>query len=141
MANRTVWIGGRYTEEESTIIREHARETHLNLSDYVRRKALWLPQEMAGQLDELNYEVHKIGVNINQVVRSCNSKNFVSKEDYRKLTRYLEQINENYCELIKELKRQNEQQFHMEMILKDPYAGGSAENSEGAGPWGTDDTW
>lgn len=41
---------------------------------------------------ELTFEINKIGTNINQIAKSCNIKNLVSKNDIDVLMKYLQLI-------------------------------------------------
>ena len=64
-----------------------------------------LDEKTNGLLQELTTNELKIGNNINQVVRVCNSKKLVSRTDYEKLVYYLKEIMELRRILIKELAK------------------------------------
>lgn len=101
----------RCTQEEAKWIAEKAEKNKMNESAYIRSKIFQkerflIPAEATELLKKLNYYGLKIGTNINQVVRSCNSKKFITKEDYQLLAKYLEQINRTYlriCENIEQI--------------------------------------
>lgn len=111
MANRTVWKAFRCTEEEAAKIAEQAERNGLSESDYMRRKIFQLPPESSLALQELKSSVLKIGTNINQVVRSCNSRRFITNMDYQKLLELLEKIDWKYYETVQLLQAQNENYF------------------------------
>ncbi|MCD8012534.1 MAG: MobC family plasmid mobilization relaxosome protein [Lachnospiraceae bacterium] len=112
MANRTVWKAFRCTEDEAAKIAEQAERNGLSESDYMRRKIFQLPPETNQLLVELKNSILKIGTNINQVVRSCNSRRFITNMDYRELAEYLEKIDRKYYETVQLLRVQNENLFY-----------------------------
>jgi len=112
MANKTVWKAFRCTDEEAAELSRQAEKNRLSESEYIRRKIFMLPQETNLLLQELKHYDLKIGTNINQIVRSCNSKKFVSSYDYQKLAEYLEKLDEKYYEVIRQLRLQNEKSFY-----------------------------
>lgn len=111
MANRTVWKAFRCTEAEAAKIAEQAERNGLSESDYMRRKIFQLPPETSLILQELKNSILKIGTNINQVMRSCNSRRFITNMDYQKLSEFLEEIDRKYYEMVQLLQVQNENYF------------------------------
>lgn len=132
MANKTVWKAFHCTDEEAAELSRQAEKNRLSESEYIRRKVFMLPQETNLLLQELKHYDLKIGNNINQVVRSCNSKKFISSYDYQKLVEYLEKLDEKYYELIRQLKEQNENRFYLAGLIYQPGNGyeGDEQNSE-----------
>jgi hypothetical protein len=78
---RELRLSFRCTEQEATRLKNAARKSHLSLSDFVRARMLKarksrkqaaqfsdLPTEDTGAR-ELAHQVHKIGVNLNQIAR------------------------------------------------------------------------
>ncbi|MCC8102224.1 MAG: MobC family plasmid mobilization relaxosome protein [Clostridiales bacterium] len=132
MANKTVWKAFRCTDEEAAELSRQAEKNRLSESEYIRRKVFMLPQETNLLLQELKHYDLKIGNNINQVVRSCNSKKFISSYDYQKLVEYLEKLDEKYYELIRQLKEQNENRFYLAGLTYQPGNGyeGEEQNSD-----------
>ena len=55
-------------------------------------------------LQRLTEQERRVGININQVVRSCNSKRFITREDYQLLVRYLEEIRRSYQQFCTQLE-------------------------------------
>ena len=89
----------RCTKEESDLINERAAKERKSRSAYLRDAALSrnepkVDEKVAQILKQFQENELKIGVNINQAVRICNSKKNVSREDYEKLTGMLLQIME-----------------------------------------------
>ena len=92
--NQTVTKHFRCTPEESRLIDEKAKEEHKTLSRYLRdaaltRNQLKIPQKAQDVLEEIRSNELKIGININQTVRMCNTKGYVSKADYVELRSFL----------------------------------------------------
>ena len=78
-------------------------------SGYMRRKLFYgsqprLPPETDEMLRRLTEQERRVGININQVVRSCNSKRFITKEDYQLLVKYLEEIRRSYQQFYQQLE-------------------------------------
>ena len=93
-ANQTVTKHFRCTPEEGRLIDEKAKEEHKTTSRYVRdaaltRNILRIPQKAQNVLEELRSNELKIGTNINQVARLCNTKGYVSRDDYVELRGFL----------------------------------------------------
>ena len=106
MEYRTVVRHFRCTPEESREIEENARKEKKTPSAYVRDAALHrkipaLPAEAMELLEKLTFDELKIGNNINQAVRLCNSKKVVSVDDYRKLTDSLKILMDQRHEMIR----------------------------------------
>ena len=100
----------RCTEEEVKFLEEKSAEKNISVSEYIRKKVFQnerflIPAAVFDLLKKLNYYNLKIGTNINQVVRSCNSKKFITKEDYQLLVQYLEQMNGVYLQICKEIEQ------------------------------------
>ena len=94
---KTIDLHFRCSAEENQEISRRAEQEKKSISAYVRDAALnrnipKLDEKSNGLLRELITNELKIGTNINQVVRLCNSKKLVSKSDYKKLLQYLEEI-------------------------------------------------
>lgn len=86
MSKRSIVLRIRVSEEEYSDIYQEAekdmesryRNGEINLSAYLRKCLLrgsdgWMEEAYRKELRELSYQVRKIGVNINQVVRQLNS--------------------------------------------------------------------
>ena len=102
----------RCTQEESEEINRRAAKERKRASAYLRNAALnrnipQLDENAAQLLKGLADNELKIGVNINQAVRICNTKKNVSRQDYENLTEMLKRIMEQrrkICELLTELQ-------------------------------------
>ncbi len=103
----------RCTFDEAKLISENAEKMKMTESTYMRYKILEkdkerLPPQVNELLQELKYYDLKIGTNINQIVRSCNSKKFITRLDYQMLVQYLTQIGEKYEAVLCCLKEMNQ---------------------------------
>ena len=87
-STRTVLKAVRVTEEEAMQLARQAEEYRMTESGYMRRRLFYgsqprLPPETNAMLQRLTEQERRVGININQVVRSCNSKRFITREDYQ----------------------------------------------------------
>ena len=87
----------RCTKEENDAINARAAKERKAVSAYLRDAALnrrlpAIDPKIEPILKKLQENELKIGVNINQAVRLCNSKKSVSRSDYETLQGYLEKI-------------------------------------------------
>ena len=109
MANLICKKEFRCTKEEAEYIAACAERLQMTESNYMRyrlrqQEKIRMPPEVNTLLQELKYYDLKIGTNINQVVRSCNSKRFIAKTDYQLLVDYLTQIDRKYQETLAYLR-------------------------------------
>ena len=109
MANLICKKEFRCTKEEAEYIAACAERLQMTESNYMRYRLqedrqVRLPPEINTVLKELKYYDLKIGTNINQIVRSCNTKRFITREDYRMLVEYLLQIDRKYQETLAYLR-------------------------------------
>ena len=106
---KTIDLHFRCTPEENREISRRAEQEKKSISAYVRDAALnrnipKLDEKTNGLLRELTANELKIGNNINQAVRLCNSKKLVSREDYEKLVQYLKELMVFRKEITKKLQ-------------------------------------
>lgn len=109
MAKLTCKKEFRCTVEEAAVIAKCARQMHMTESSYMRyrlqeKPKIRIPPEVKVLLQELKYYDLKIGTNINQIVRSCNSKRFITQNDYQRLVEYLTLIDRKYQETLDKLQ-------------------------------------
>lgn len=85
-----------FKEEEWEIVQEKARELNLDTTKYIKRMALngYVITYNLDKINDLIYEINKIGVNINQIVRKANEIDNIYKEDLSKLEDKLSDIYE-----------------------------------------------
>ena len=108
-STRTVLKAVRVTEEEAMQLARQAEQHRMTESGYMRRRLFYgsqprLPPETNEMLRRLTEQERRVGININQVVRSCNSKRFITREDYQLLVRYLEEIRRSYQQFCTQLE-------------------------------------
>lgn len=99
----------RCTAEEAVWIEKCAKAMKMSESSYMRYRLreqgkIRMPGELHSILQELKFYDLKIGTNINQIVRSCNSKRFITQNDYRMLVEYLTLIDQKYQETLDRLQ-------------------------------------
>lgn len=93
----------RVTEEEYELLKNRTEQSEIrsgNISEYVRRQVLGeeYPYVREKLLRDMNYQIRKIGVNINQITARNNSRlYFVSdkeqlKEDMEELIKLFEEF-------------------------------------------------
>ena len=68
-------------------IKQRAESINLSTSEFIRQAALngFIVQYNTVELNRLIWEVNKIGVNINQIVKICNEAKFVSPKAIERL--------------------------------------------------------
>ncbi len=83
--NRTVFVKLRMTPQEKMELQARAKALDMNMSDYIRMVSARPPEVTRKQYDELIdraiYEVHKIGVNINQIAKKYNENEYVTPSE------------------------------------------------------------
>lgn len=88
----------KITVEQETRLKEIAKRCGLSESAYLRmliEEKKLVDQGTFIMLKNLQYEIHKIGVNINQITRSINA-GFYSDNDKDRLFGYLSGLNEQF---------------------------------------------
>ncbi|MCJ8010140.1 MobC family plasmid mobilization relaxosome protein [Paenibacillus sp. KQZ6P-2] len=82
------------TEEELEFIDNKAKAAELNRSLYIRKMAIegYIIKQDFTYVEELVYEVNKIGNNINQIAFRANSMDYLSVEDLIYLRKKLDEI-------------------------------------------------
>ena len=86
----------KLTEETAKILAERSKAENMNESEYIRYLLLNQSEhpksrELELEIMRLRNEINKIGVNINQIVKGCNS-HLYKEEDIGQLKKYLEEI-------------------------------------------------
>ena len=92
----------RLSETEIKRIESDAKEKGMNFSQYVRYLAGNKPKEHPEVIKifkNLINEINRIGTNINQIVRNCNS-GIYTYEDKRRLLAYIKSVNFKLKEVI-----------------------------------------
>lgn len=85
-------------EAEKELIDKKIEQSHLDTSKYLRKVALGEPivNIDISKLDGVIYELNKIGTNINQIAKFCNSNNQIYKSDIDELKNKMNRV----CEII-----------------------------------------
>ncbi len=112
---RNIQLLIRLTEAERNLLSELAendadtktkKNPKKNLSAYIRKRIFSgsnRPSDFKQELKNLNYQVRKIGVNINQVTAKVNSS-YVTPEDLQHLNTHLQEVEEAYWEMIRKME-------------------------------------
>ncbi len=77
-----------------------------NISAYIRKKIFYginRPQDLKKELENLNYQVRKIGVNINQVTAKINSS-YANPNDIKILKNHLHDVEIGFMEMIRKIE-------------------------------------
>lgn len=92
-----------FKEDEWELVEEKARELNIDTSKYIKRMALngYIITYDLEKINGLIYEVNKIGININQIVRKANEIDNVHRADIEKLEGRLNDIYEMLGEYIR----------------------------------------
>lgn len=107
-----VQIKFRISEKEKIFLEEQIKKTGNNsLSSEVKYRLIntiyknkyFLPVELK-KLNNLNNQVKKIGININQISRKINFKNELENKDYENFQSNLKEVNFKIDELTDEIK-------------------------------------
>lgn len=105
----------RFTEAEYKLLAELAEEdadtktkknAKKNISAYIRKRifsGLNRPADLKQELKDLNYQVRKIGININQVTAKVNSS-YVTPEDMLRLDTHLHEVENSFWEMIRKME-------------------------------------
>ncbi|MBR3039103.1 MAG: MobC family plasmid mobilization relaxosome protein [Lachnospiraceae bacterium] len=94
---KTKGIKFRCEEEDYSSLVKSAESLGMTISEYCRSR-LFEPDKVLFRASEkkdiqnLVYEINKIGTNINQIVRSCHSKNWISESEIEKLISELKKV-------------------------------------------------
>lgn len=92
---RPIQIKFRVNTTEYNSIKERMKECHIkNLSKYMRQMALHGCVIITdySELKERNYELHKIGVNINQIAKKVNETGTINSQEIELLKEMMDSI-------------------------------------------------
>lgn len=101
LENRTIIKPIRFTPSEHNSIKQHSKESGLSTSEYIRRRTLGIKVTSRTDLTMIA-QIHKIGVNINQIAKILNQENKVRQ--VLSLEAELKNTQEALHEIIKEIK-------------------------------------
>jgi glutamine phosphoribosylpyrophosphate amidotransferase len=83
MSNKDKITHIRFTQEDSEKIQQEAKEKGMNVSQYIRsciKGGLYNNPQLRKELCALNYEIHKISVNANQIAYHSNPGILTTRE-------------------------------------------------------------
>ena len=97
MANRRrkIVLKCPVTEEERRLIELKMKQVHTNqIGAYLRKMAIdgFVIYTDTTNIKEMNWQLHKIGVNINQIAKKVNTTGAIYSDDIKELKERLEEI-------------------------------------------------
>jgi len=97
MANRRrkIVLKCPVTEEERRLIELKMKQVHTNqIGAYLRKMAIdgFVIYTDTTNIKEMNWQLHKIGVNINQIAKRVNTTGTIYSDDIKELKERLEEI-------------------------------------------------
>ena len=106
--NRTIRFTVRVNEQEEKWLREAAWREKRSIADYIRNRTISgdlprIPVEVSELMKQLNYEVNRIGVNINQLVRSYHINGYQTSAEKRRLEEDLKEIRSLHVQICSRL--------------------------------------
>ena len=106
--NRTIRFTVRVNDQEAKWLREAAWREKRSIADFIRNRAISgdlprIPVEVADLMQQLNYEVNRIGVNINQLVRSYHINGYQTSAEKRRLEEDLKEIRSLHVKIFSRL--------------------------------------
>lgn len=94
---------------------EEAERAGKSISVYVREIIKYrdpdrmnLSEEVIKKIRNLDYEMGKIGVNVNQVAKRCNTRRYVLNADAHELEAELHLLESKFDELLEEMRKRSE---------------------------------
>ena len=110
MENREIWPKVRVTDKERRILKRKAKKVGLTVSDFVRSSLIHSDNLTINVIDtsvlgKTLFELHKHGVNLNQLMKFCNTYGLEDARDHRALGKGLDAFNESHVILILDNER------------------------------------
>jgi len=106
--NRTIRFTVRVNEKEAKWLKEAAWREKRSVAEFMRNRAISdelprIPVEISELVKQLTYEVNKIGVNINQLVRNYHINGYQTSYEKRRLEEDLKEIRSLYSQVQRQL--------------------------------------
>ena len=85
----------RFTDDEYNQLKTKADELGISLSTYIRKKTLGNRGKISSKCDkELLYEINRIGNNLNQIAKHCNTTKIIDKVVLKSLAEIEKKLND-----------------------------------------------
>lgn len=83
-----------FNEDEWEFILKKSNELNINTTNYIKRMVLngYIVEYNLDKINDLIYEINKIGVNINQIAKKANETDNVYKSDIEELQRRMDEL-------------------------------------------------
>ena len=116
METRTENVKIRFTKAEKAYLKRKAQESkyhrfrngHVNFSEYLRESLLensnYKSASLKRQMLDLQFELRKIGVNVNQIAKKINA-GFGTAQDLKKVNDNLQEIQEQMERYLQEVEK------------------------------------
>lgn len=93
-------VSARVSQEEYDILVERCQKAGISISMALRKGLMEQDVYIIPGLDDLSYQVTKVGVNINQIARALNSQQFAgAQEDVKKMQKDISEIKETILQI------------------------------------------
>ena len=85
----------RFTDDEYNQLKSKADELDISLSTYIRKKTLGNREKLSTKCDkELLYKINRIGNNLNQIAKHCNTTKTIDKLVLQSLVEIEKKLND-----------------------------------------------
>ena len=106
--NRTIRFTVRVNEKEARWLREAAWREKTSIAEFIRNRSISeelprIPVEVSELVKQLTYEVNRIGVNINQLIRNYHINGYQTSYERRKLEEELKELRLLYTQVRNQL--------------------------------------
>lgn len=101
--SRGIQVKFRLSEEEAEQLKAKIKSSGMSQQEYLLKCALNKKVTNTDGMKEISFQLKKVGVNLNQIAESLNSKGYY---DYRLITKNQEELNEIWQLLKQYLQRQ-----------------------------------
>lgn len=83
-----------FHEDDWKTIEDKASQLNLNTTQYIKRMALngYIIEYNLDKINDLIYEINKIGININQIVKKSNELDNIYQKDVEELKKEMDNI-------------------------------------------------
>lgn len=83
-----------FSDDEWKVVEKKAKDTKLNTTNYIKRMAIkgYIIEYNLDKINDLIYEINKIGININQLTKKANEIDNIYKNDVAELQERMDEL-------------------------------------------------
>lgn len=83
-----------FKEDEWAVVEKKAKDAHLDTTNYIKRMAIkgYIIEYNLDKINDLIYEINKIGININQLTKKANEIDNIYKNDVAELQERMDEL-------------------------------------------------